>query len=122
MSKILVVDDDLDMVEMIRVTLEAKGHTVVSAHNRLDGMAAVESESPDLLIQDVMMTDPDDGITMVQDLKRNGFKKPIIMLSSINEVTGFSYERDDEMIPCDIFIHKPAKPETLIEKVSELLG
>lgn len=121
MAKILVVDDDLDMVEAIKMTLESKGYEVASANSREEGMAAIEIEKPDLLIQDIMMSDPDDGITMVQDLKRNGFGKPIIMLSSINEVTGFKYEKDDEMIPVSVFLEKPAKPELLLEKVAELL-
>jgi DNA-binding response OmpR family regulator len=85
-------------------------------------MQAVRSEAPDLVILDVMMEQPDDGIRMAQELRAQGFKKPILMLTSISKVTGMSYGRDDELVPVDDFEEKPIDPQVLVGKVQELLG
>lgn len=120
MAKILVVDDDPDTVEAIRIVLEKAGHKVSSAHNRADGMAAMEKK-PDLVILDVMMEEQDDGIAMVQESRKKGFKQPILMLSSISKVTGYSFGRDEEILPVDVFEEKPIEPKALLAKVEGLL-
>ena len=122
MAKILVVDDDPDIVEAICLVLRGAGHTVASAHNRRDGMAAVERENPDLLMLDVMMEEQDDGFAMVVDLRKKGFKKPILMLSSIGKVTGYKFGMDAEIVPVDMFEEKPIDPAHLVAKVTELLS
>lgn len=121
MAKILIVDDDPDVVEVTRMYLQKEGHDVAVAMCKEDGMVAVKTDAPDMLVLDVMMTDPDDGIAMAQDLRHAGFKKPILMMSSINKVTGMSYGKDSDVIPVDDFVEKPVKPATLIEKVNTLL-
>jgi DNA-binding response OmpR family regulator len=121
MAKILVVDDDPDIVEAIGLVLRAVGHEVASANNRPDGMAAVEREKPDLLILDVMMEEQDDGFAMAVDLRKKGFKKPILMLSSISKVTGFQFGTDAEIVPVDVFEEKPIDPKHLQAKVEALL-
>ena len=121
MPKILVVDDDPDVVEAVTAFLERAGHSVKSASNRRDGMVRVKSEQPDLIILDVMMEEPDDGFAMAQELRRDGFKKPILMLTSIARVTGLSYGVDDSTVPVDDFVEKPVAPAVLLEKVAALL-
>ena len=122
MAKILLVDDDPDVVEAETLFLEAAGHKVVAAYNRADGMAAVAAEKPDLLILDIMMEQPDDGIAMAQDLRRQGCALPILMLSSIGKVTNLEYGKDDAIVPADDFLEKPVEPDTLVEKVNALLA
>ena len=122
MALILFVDDDPDIVEAGSIVLESAGHTVVAAHNREDGMAAVRSKNPDLLILDVMMQEPDDGIAMAVDLRKAGFKKPILMLTSLSKVVGYSYGREDDVVPVDDFQEKPIEPAALVAKVNELLA
>lgn len=121
MAKILIVDDDRDVVDSCRLFLEKEGHEVSSAHTRGDGMAQVDAFKPDLLMLDVMMELPDDGIAMAQDLRRNGFTAPILMLSSISKATGLSYGKDDAIVPVDAFEEKPLSPAKLIATVNELL-
>ena len=72
MAKILIVDDDPDVVEACRLFLERERHEVTSAYNRGEGMKAVVDVNPDLLILDVIMELPDDGIAMAQELRRRG--------------------------------------------------
>lgn len=122
MARILIVDDDTDVVEATRLCLEAAGHEVASACCRESGMKAVSKTRPDLLILDVMMEQPDDGMVMAQDLRRGGFDKPILMLTSIGKVTGMDFDKDDEIVPVDEFLAKPVDPATLLAKVNELLS
>jgi DNA-binding response OmpR family regulator len=121
MRKILVVDDDPDVVEAVTAFLERHGFLVKSAGSRRDGMAAVRKEDPDLVILDVMMEEPDDGFAMAQELRRDGYRKPIVLLTSISRVTGFAYGSDESSVPVDGFLEKPVSPQVLIEKVQALL-
>ncbi|NJD11974.1 MAG: response regulator, partial [Gemmatimonadetes bacterium] len=54
-ARILVVDDDRDLVEILRLLLEREGHHVISAYNAVDGLALAEAARPDLLILDVLL-------------------------------------------------------------------
>ena len=121
MPKILIVDDDPDIVDSVKLILGAEGYQVASADNRADGMKAVETEKPDLIILDVMMEQPDDGFVAAQDLRRKGIKTPIMILTSIGQVTGYKYGKDSEMAPVDEFVTKPVAPSDLLAKVKSLL-
>jgi DNA-binding response OmpR family regulator len=122
MATILIVDDDPDVVEACRLFLERDNHKVVCAYNRAEGMKAVAEAKPDLLILDVIMDQPDDGIAMAQDLRRAGFAAPILMLTSIGKVTGLSYGMDEQLVPVDAFHEKPIEPATLMRSVNDLLA
>jgi len=122
MAKVLVVDDDPDVVDACRLFLEKKGYQVATAFNRTEGMKALEAQKPDLMILDVMMEQPDDGLAMAQELRRKGNRIPIVMLTSIAKVTGMQYGQDNEMVPVEAFLEKPVDPGTLVDKVAELLG
>lgn len=122
MANVFIVDDDSDVVEACRLFLQKEGHKVEAAYSRAEGMAAIKEADPDLLILDVIMEQPDDGIVMAQELRKSGFKKPILMMTSISRVTGLSYAKDDDLVPVDAFLEKPVDPAVLIAKVSELLG
>jgi DNA-binding response OmpR family regulator len=118
---IAVVDDDADFVESVTLILERAGHRVVSAGNREEGMRLAQDPELEVLVLDVMMTEPDDGIAMAQDLRKAGFDKPILMMSGISRVTGLSYGRDKQVVPVDDFVEKPVKPEVLVRKIDALL-
>ncbi len=122
MAKILFIDDDPDIVEAGTIVLQTAGHVVIPAHNRAAGMAAVKAHDPDLIILDVMMEEPDDGIAMAVDLRKAGFRTPILMLTSLSKVVGYSYGREDDVVPVDEFQEKPIEPSALVAKVNELLS
>jgi DNA-binding response OmpR family regulator len=119
--KILIVDDDPDIVEAGRLVLEREGYQVEGAPNRAQGMKALVDVAPDLLILDVMMEEPDDGLRMARDIRKAGHSLPIIMLTSVNAAMGLNIDRDDEMVPVDEFQPKPVEPQTLVAKVKKLL-
>ncbi|MBN2467856.1 MAG: response regulator [Deltaproteobacteria bacterium] len=122
MAKILIVDDDQDFVEAISIVLKSNGYEVASANSRAAGMEAVKKESPDLIVLDVMLEQPDDGFTMAQDLRRQGTGTPILMLTSVGKISGMVYDKDPEMVPVDAFEEKPIQPDKLLAKVKELLS
>jgi DNA-binding response OmpR family regulator len=121
MAKVLIVDDDPDIVEASQLFLEKEGHQIETANNRSEGMKKVESFQPDLLILDVMMEQSDDGFAMAQDLRRLGKTFPILMLTSVASASGLAFDKDAEMVPVDDFQAKPVEPAILVKKVAELL-
>jgi DNA-binding response OmpR family regulator len=122
MAKILIVDDDPDITFATGLFLKKAQHEVLTASNRADGMKAIDDENPDLIILDVMMEQADDGIAMAQELRRQGCEIPILMLTSVGKVTGFTYDEDREMVPVNAFFEKPIQPDLLVQKVNELLA
>jgi DNA-binding response OmpR family regulator len=122
MAKILIVDDDPDITFATELFLKKAQHEVATASNRADGMKAIEDGNPDLIILDVMMEQADDGIAMAQELRRQGCETPILMLTSVGKVTGFTYDEDQELVPVNAFFEKPIQPDLLVQKVNELLA
>jgi DNA-binding response OmpR family regulator len=120
--KILIVDDDPDIVEAGRLVLEREGYEVEGAPNRADGMKRLEEVKPDLLILDIMMEERDDGLRMAREIRKAGHTLPIIMLTSVNAAMGLNIDKDEEMVPVDEFQPKPVDPQTLIAKVKKLLA
>jgi DNA-binding response OmpR family regulator len=120
-AKILIVDDDPDIVEAVQFFLEKAGHQIACAYDRREGEAKIAEFDPDLLILDVMMEQADDGLAMAQGLRRRGWKRPILMLTSLGQVTGLDYGKDDALVPVDDFQEKPVAPEELVNRVQKLL-
>ena len=122
-AKILVVDDDPDFVEAMRLTLEPNGYTVVSAASGDEGLAKVRSESPNLVILDVIMSSVLDGLQMSRRMQENPEHKriPILMVTSIANTDYAALFPTDEYISIDGFLSKPVSPNALLERVAALL-
>jgi len=119
MSRILVVDDDESILELIKINLELVGHEVLTAPDGIKGFALVKQELPDLVILDVMMPEVD-GYTVAQRIRYYAETKetPILMLTALgmlqNKVTGFNSGADDYLV-------KPFELEELLVRVKALL-
>jgi CheY-like chemotaxis protein len=87
--KILIVDDDIDIVNVITTILENEGFDVITANNKEDGIALAKTEHPDLAILDVMMTTQFEGFELAEALVNDvAFKNmPVLMQSSIEVLT-----------------------------------
>ncbi len=122
-GKILVVDDDPDFVEVMRLTLEPHSYEVVSAASGDEGLAKVRSERPDLVILDVIMSSVLDGLNMSQRMQQNPEhrKIPILMVTSIANTDYAALFPTDEYISIDGFLSKPVAPDLLLQRVGELL-
>jgi CheY-like chemotaxis protein len=132
MKKILVVDDDPDIVEAMRMVLEAQNFEVHSAINGTEGLRKVKEVNPDLIILDVMMDQLTEGFQVTYTLKNAASGSeyapfahiPILMLTAIGKETHmkFNPETDNEFLPVQAFLEKPVQPKMLIEKVKTLLN
>lgn len=120
MSKIIVIDDDPDILDASTLVLTSKGFEVITATNPEDGYEMVIKDQPDLIILDVMMNEPDDGFFLAQKFRRANITTPILMYTSVSKATGMDFEAG-AMIPVDEFVEKPISPEQLIAKVEKLL-
>ncbi len=123
MAKILVVDDDPDFVEVTRIVLESNGYDVVSASDGDEAIEQMKKESPNLVLLDIMMSQPLDGVEvsrkMLDDEEMR--KVPIIVVSSITDSPHLAEFPSDEYLPIDDWISKPAEPKVLLEKVKKYL-
>lgn len=127
MANILIIDDDPDIVEAMKVVLESRQYRVAVAKNGEDGLKEVRSAKPDLIILDVMMTTMDEGFEVARKIKRDaGLKNiPILMLTAIKDRTGLGFDKeagDKDWLPVDDYCDKPLKPDELIAKVKGLLA
>ena len=122
MKTIILIDDDPDIQVSIKMVLENAGYECKGALDRESGMSLIESASPDLIILDVMMEQPDDGFVIAQDLRAKGIRIPIIMLTSVGSVTGMKFGKESNIIPVDEFEEKPISPDKLLEKIKSLIG
>ncbi len=126
MKKILIVDDDRDVFESMKIVLEAEGYGVEWATNGSEAISKARCLKPDLMILDVMMNTDDEGFqvtyTMKQDPQLSSI--PILMVTSVGARTGFSFDRkkDEDFLPVNEYLEKPVDPRVLIDKVRENLG
>ena len=125
-KKIIIIDDDIDLVEAMRLTLENAGFHVLDAQDGEKGIEKVKSERPDLVILDVMMDTQDEGFHVAYQIRAEESLAglPIIMLTAVGQETGFSFDkdRDEGFLPVNEFLEKPVNPEKLIELVKMHLG
>lgn len=126
MAKILIIDDDPDIIEAMKVVLESKQYQVAVAKNGEEGLKKVKLDKPHLIILDVMMESMDKGFDVARALKKDKDYKdiPILMLTAIKERTGLGFEKeagDPDWLPVDDYCDKPLKPEELISKIEMLL-
>ncbi len=122
MSKtVLVVDDDVDVQEVVGISLKGAGYRVLTAGDGEEALEILENDTADVVILDVMMAQPDEGFYVAQRIKSSDQPIPIIMLTSVSQATGWDYEIDEEMVPVERFLEKPIKPETLLRTVEEVL-
>jgi len=119
MAKILVIDDDNAINELIKINLELHGYEVVQAFNGTDGFALAKQEYPELIILDVMMPEVD-GYTVAQRIRQcqDIAEIPIIMLTALSElndkINGFNIGVDD-------YLTKPFEIDELLVRVRALL-
>jgi CheY-like chemotaxis protein len=82
-KKILVVDDDIDVINIIETILTNEGYKVITANNKIEGLKKIKSENPDLAVLDVMMTTHFEGFELAQEIITVNKNLPILIQTSI---------------------------------------
>ena len=120
-KKVLIIDDDFDLVEAMRITLEAAGFEVIDAQDGDSGLEKIKAETPELVILDVMMSSMDEGFHVAYKIREEATIKdtPIVMLTAVGNQTGFQFnpEKDADFLPVDAFLEKPVNPKKLVDVV-----
>lgn len=132
-QKILIVDDDRDLVASLAQVLRAHGYDVAAAHSGADGLKALRAERPDLVILDVMMETDTAGFEAADAIrsrretsKYRAFRDvPIVILTAIDQVTNsrFSMDPSDSFLPGrNEFLTKPVDLDELLAKIARALS
>ena len=122
--KILLIDDDIDFIEAMKLVLEKEPYEISVAYQGDEGLQKAKKESPDLILLDVIMP-VKDGFTVAEQLKKDPQLKdiPVIMLTafaskgqetSIPRSSGYTLETED-------YLEKPVAPEELLSRVKRYL-
>jgi len=116
--KILVVDDERDILMLVRITLEAEGYEVVTATNGLEAIERIKADKPDLLVTDVMMPEMD-GFEVLDSLKKNIETQtmPVIMLTARTDARDMFRAWD---MGTSIYLTKPFRPRELVAAVKRI--
>jgi len=128
-EKILIIDDDDDLVQAMRLPLEGAGYKVARAASGDEGLRQVKVVKPDLIILDVMMDTTTAGFQVSLALRNPepsseyaAFRHvPILMITAIHTTTPLRFGPDKDYLPVDAFIEKPIEPEALLKQVRKYL-
>jgi len=132
-KKILIVDDDVDLVSSLSQVLRSRGYETVAAHSAADGLKTLLAEKPDLVVLDVMMETDTAGFEAADQIRssrptsryREFRTVPIVILTAIGQVTHsrFSLDPGDNFLPgVEEFLTKPVDLDELLAKVGALVG
>jgi DNA-binding response OmpR family regulator len=118
-KRVLLVDDDYEIIDSLRMLLEAKGYTILIARDGNQGLAMAEREDPDLMILDMMMPKRS-GFLVLEKLRRTRPVPMKIIMITANE--GSRHKAYAEMLGVDDYIRKPFAMDRLLESVEKLIG
>ena len=124
-KKILIIDDDPDLVEATSMILKSRHYDVVAAYGGVEGLEKVKAEKPDLIVLDVMMPDKD-GYTLCKELKADPALNaiPVLLLTAVVShiaTTRFSHQMGMET-EADDYMDKPVDPAELVKRIEALLS
>jgi two-component system alkaline phosphatase synthesis response regulator PhoP len=125
-KKILLIDDDEDLLRSFQVILESNGFDVISCTEGKNGFLMLKKDKPDLLVLDVMMNTELEGYSLLHVIKSDPeYKKmPIILLTGMSDKLGvnlYSAVEDESLLPNVRFQDKPINPHLLVEMIGDML-
>ena len=125
-GKILVIDDDPDILDALAMILESQGYQVFTARDGIEGLANLKAEKPDLMILDLLMPKMD-GFAVCKELQDPRWSKfkdmPILILTSVREdASRRRYELETGLeLNVDDYVEKPISPDILLQRVERLI-
>jgi len=126
-KKILVAEDDVQLVDSLRTLLESAGYQIFSTYRSEKVVEIVKDVAPDLILLDVMFAGESgpDGFEVSRVLHEEPALKdiPVLILSGVRKVMDlpFKYEPDERWMPVKAFIEKPVKPDVLLGEIKKAL-
>ena len=118
-KRVLLVDDDIEIIESMRTVLESRGYDVLTARDGNQGLVMVETENPDLVVLDMMMPKRS-GFLVLEKLRRSRPVPMRVIMITANE--GSRHKAYAEMLGVDDYIRKPFAMDRLLESVDRLLN
>ncbi len=124
-KKILVADDDQDVVDQLLLALQGQGYDVTAAQGQKEAEEAILTMRPDLAILDLMMEEKDSGFVLCHQIKKLYPETPVILLTAVTAATGISFAAQTpearSWIKADKIMDKPVRPEQIRVEVRRLL-
>ena len=124
--KILVVDDDPDIVDQLTMLLTSDGYAVSTAGGQEEAEQVLMTLHPDLAIVDLIMEQQDSGFILAHEIKKLYPGTPVIMLTSVKAATGLSFEaispEQHSWVKADRLLDKPVRPEQIKNEVRRMLA
>jgi len=129
-NKVLIIDDDDDVVITLRMPLEAHGYQVFRAADRREGLEKVKEVNPDIILLDVMMDSMTTGFEVCRTIRNPDPTSeyaayrtiPIVMITAIHATASLRFGPDKAHLPVDAFVEKPIEPEALLSIVRDHIG
>lgn len=125
MKKILIVDDDIDLIMQYTPVLQQAGYQVSAAYNGQEGFEKFQAEKPDVMIVDLAMEHFDSGFRLCRQVKKTaeGQKIPVIIMTSAAHETGIALsvgtEEEKQWIAADDYLEKPVSAKDLLLYLKE---
>lgn len=126
--RILVIDDDVQVVDTMETLLRSVGYETLHAYRSEAGLELARTARPDLMLLDVMFSGPPgpDGFEAARLIRADPELKdiPVIILSGIKTVLDINYEigPDEQWLPVKAFLEKPVRPDKLLREIEKVLG
>jgi len=124
-KRLLVVDDDVDLLLQMKLQLENAGYAVTTVESQKKAEEILKTDVPDLAILDLMMERMDAGFVLCYNIKKSNPKVPVIMVTGVTRETGMEFDAatDDERswLKADAILAKPIRFEQLQREIDRLL-
>jgi CheY-like chemotaxis protein len=125
-KKILVVDDDIDLLEQVATILTGDGYEVCKAQGQEEAEELLTGLIPDLAVLDLMMENMDSGFVLCHNIKKLYPGTPVIILTAVQAATGLDFKarsaEASSWVKADVLMDKPVRPEQLKAEVRRLLA
>ncbi len=122
---ILIVDDDVDYLFQLKLTVKEMGFEVVTADTQKEAESIIEKMRPDLAILDLMMENQDTGFILSHKIKNQYPNVPVIIASAVTAETGMLFdvntEEEQDWIKADLFLDKGIRKDQLHKEINKLL-
>ena len=124
-KRILIVDDDEDLVEVTARFLQSRGYAVLKAHSGADGVRIARQERPHLILMDIMMSERTEGFFAIQEIRRSHevASVPIFVVSALcGHLPDIDIPPSGGWLAHDLFLSKPVDMGHLLEKIRQRIG